>query len=582
MFVPHPRHWDALLALGGGKHSGVHSAPVNTRLVRLAREVARLRQDLLSILVMPFEERTSAIGELHRNASTRGWAELVIDLEPRIVHRHVEVGAMKGRGLAMRDVLVVIPGITGSVLERKDVGRFWAPAPSAILTYIKTLGRSLDALILEDDDLDAPDAPDGVRATALVPYTVIPGLDRFDGYTGLRRRLHEVFSLTDGDPIGLGPPANYFEFPYDWRRDNRGSACNLKRLIDRELPRWRERNPQAKVIILAHSMGGLVGRWYLEKLDGHEHVKALITFATPHRGAPNALDFIANGNRKLWLDFTAALRSYVSTYQLLPIYEAVQDSLGEWHRPAEIDIPVKDPSKGTFDRARAIAALQFHRDIEEAQATHGLDEAGIASLLPIQGWGQEDTLQSGRVQERGVSMGTDLPHAVEEIYSGGDGTVPSVSAIPLELDGIPNRWWPFNQRHGTIQDTPTLLGNLSQTLRFYQGQGKPPARGPGQTRVGGAFLGVDDVYLPDEEVRLSARFPEGTDPGTVTAEVRAWTAGIDPSSAPAVRTIDLRPEGDMWEGAGAPLEPGSYHVRLEVRNAIPGMVDPLMDIFEVG
>jgi pimeloyl-ACP methyl ester carboxylesterase len=479
----------------------------------------------------------------------------------------------------MRDMIVVLPGITGSVLEKKGVGEFWAPLPIALLTYIKNLGESLDALRLENDDPEAPDAPDGVRATRVVPYTLIPGLHRFDGYTGLRKKLHANFDLTDGETHGSGPPANYFEFPYDWRRDNRASAQNLKRLIDRELPRWQERYPQAKVILLAHSMGGLVCRWYLEKLGGNERVKALVTFATPHRGSPSALDFIANGYRKLWLDFTAVLRSYDSVYQLLPIYEAVQSLDGAWRRPAEVDVRVRDPSKGRFDRAKAQAALQFHRAIEDANATHRLDEAGVAAVLPIQGWGQ-DTLQSCKITERGVDMSNDLPPVVDDVYSGGDGTVPRVSAIPLELDGMPTRLWPFNQRHSTIQDAPNLLDNLAQVLRYYQGEGKPPARAPGVTERGGAALDVDDVYLTDEPVTVSAAFPEGTDPGDVRAEIRARLPGEEEGPA-AVPPVPLKPDADRWTGSAQPLPPGSYRVTLRVGKQIPGMDAPLVDIFEV-
>ena len=54
--------------------------------------------------------------------------------------------------------------------------------------------------------------------------------------------------------------ANFYEFPYDWRRDNRANANILKRLLDIRLKAWREKsgNSNAKVIIMAHSMGGLV------------------------------------------------------------------------------------------------------------------------------------------------------------------------------------------------------------------------------------------------------------------------------------------------------------------------------------
>jgi pimeloyl-ACP methyl ester carboxylesterase len=64
--------------------------------------------------------------------------------------------------------------------------------------------------------------------------------------------------------------ANFIEFPYDWRLDNRVTAKRLQEFVEDRLPRWRKRshNKNAKVILVAHSMGGLVARYYLEVLEG--------------------------------------------------------------------------------------------------------------------------------------------------------------------------------------------------------------------------------------------------------------------------------------------------------------------------
>ena len=42
--------------------------------------------------------------------------------------------------------------------------------------------------------------------------------------------------------------------------------------------------PRGRVTIVAHSMGGLAARWYVQALGGAEHVERIITLATPHRG----------------------------------------------------------------------------------------------------------------------------------------------------------------------------------------------------------------------------------------------------------------------------------------------------------
>ena len=69
---------------------------------------------------------------------------------------------------AMGDVVVLIPGISGSVLQRdgKDV---WAPTAGAVLSGLRTLGQSLKDLELRSDRVDSDDLGDGVMATRLVP-----------------------------------------------------------------------------------------------------------------------------------------------------------------------------------------------------------------------------------------------------------------------------------------------------------------------------------------------------------------------------------------------------------------------------
>jgi len=134
---------------------------------------------------------------------------------------------------------------------------------------------------------------------AIVPM-LVPGLVKIDGYSGISRLITDHFEVVSGKTDDERP-ANFFEFPYDWRRDNRVAARMLKRLIDPQLPQWRTYSgaTDAKVILLAHSMGGLVARYYLEVLEGWQGCKALITFGTPYRGSANALNYLTNGYKKL-------------------------------------------------------------------------------------------------------------------------------------------------------------------------------------------------------------------------------------------------------------------------------------------
>src|SRR3954454_10654570 len=105
--------------------------------------------------------------------------------------------------LAFGDVLVLLPGITGSVLER-DGRPVWAPTPGVLWHTVATLGRTLKDLEL---DHDSPELDDGIRATGLVSDVhLIPGLWKIDGYGRIRDYLRERLTLEDG--------ANWFEFPY--------------------------------------------------------------------------------------------------------------------------------------------------------------------------------------------------------------------------------------------------------------------------------------------------------------------------------------------------------------------------------
>jgi triacylglycerol lipase len=62
-------------------------------------------------------------------------------------------------------------------------------------------------------------------------------------------------------------------------------ARQLKRTILREL---RTKRIDGRVVILAHSMGGLDARYMISKLGMSGRVGALVTLSTPHRGSPYA------------------------------------------------------------------------------------------------------------------------------------------------------------------------------------------------------------------------------------------------------------------------------------------------------
>jgi len=72
---------------------------------------------------------------------------------------------------------------------------------------------------------------------------------------------------------------------YDWRKSVRDSAfAYLKPWINRA----KQQSGKPKVILIGHSMGGLVARSYIQSKEYAGDVERLITLGTPHRGSAQA------------------------------------------------------------------------------------------------------------------------------------------------------------------------------------------------------------------------------------------------------------------------------------------------------
>src|SRR3954447_19288935 len=110
----------------------------------------------------------------------------------------------------IRDVMVLLPGLTGSVLQKDGVD-VWASSGKALYKTLFSLGRSLQDLRLGEDDVDIDDLDDGVRATHLMPDAhLVPGLVKIDGYSSISRLIIERFQVVPGHP-DQDIPANFFE-----------------------------------------------------------------------------------------------------------------------------------------------------------------------------------------------------------------------------------------------------------------------------------------------------------------------------------------------------------------------------------
>lgn len=473
----------------------------------------------------------------------------------------------------MKDTIVILPGILGSVLQ-KDGKDLWAISGQAVWQVLTQSGATIRNLKLTQDDPEAASLDDGIRATALIQDThLIPGFWKIDGYTRTVRLITNNFDVTPGD-IYNDPDdraANFYQFPYDWRRDNRANARILKRLIDKRLKCWREKSgaSDAKVILMAHSMGGLVSRYYLEVLEGWQDSRALFTFGTPYRGSLKAVNFLANGYKQLFLDLTEVMRSLTSVYQLLPIYKAI-DINGEYHRVAEAD------NLPNVDKLKAQDALAFHREIEAAVEQHLKDERYLKSFatIPISGV-QQPTLQSATLINGKLTASEELPEILKNRLDlgDGDGTVPKVSAIPIErsrdLDNVF-----IAEQHGALQNQAQVLDNLLNTLRLSQYTLSDVRAKVPQTAIG---LSLDDLYLADEPVVLRARLIDLSD--SATGKLKAEIQNVS-GDRPA-RTLYFVQQESEWILAIEDLPTGLYRVKVQAENLGEQAPIPVHNVFEV-
>jgi hypothetical protein len=452
----------------------------------------------------------------------------------------------------MRDVVVCLPGITGSVLK-KDGRDIWNISGGAVMSALMSFGQSIQDLKLEDDPADLDDLGDGITAPEVIrDVHLLPGFWKIDGYTKMLRYIEETFDVTRG--------RNLFELPYDWRRDNRVAARRLARDGRAWLNAWRASSgaSDAKLVLVGHSMGGLISRYFLECLDGWRDTRTLVTFGTPYRGSINALDTLVNGKKIKFFDLTEIARSFTAIYQLLPTYPCYDGGDGDLAYVDETDVP-------NLARTKAKDALDFHREIRTAVEAHLKEEAykeGRYDLGRVVGIKQPTQQSARRAGDR-----IDLLRTIAGDDPGGDGTVPRPSATPLEYEDDQGAAFSA-ERHASLQNDDHVLLQLTGVLtgnRINWSQFK------GAVPMIELSLDVDDLYSTSDAVVVRAR-PD-RDPG---ASLVAIAVNVETGEERARQ--QMAPRDDGWhEGELGPLPEGVY--RLTAFGA--GAVEPATDLVTV-
>lgn len=203
------------------------------------------------------------------------------------------------------DAIVVVPGIMGSALKDAERGAtiwgFRDPrtylslwGPKAGMARLGFTPAELDALAQDRyDPAKARVQPDGfIRFPAFAPFA-----GGFEPYTDLVSALKGAAAHPDA----------VLEFAYDWRLPTRLNSRLLAAAMRDHLNTWRSTKEHAaarrhdpyqrdaEVIIVAHSMGGLVARGLGGIENGFEHVRKVITLGTPFYGSVKAALMVESG-----------------------------------------------------------------------------------------------------------------------------------------------------------------------------------------------------------------------------------------------------------------------------------------------
>jgi pimeloyl-ACP methyl ester carboxylesterase len=179
-----------------------------------------------------------------------------------------------------------------------------------------------------------------------IPVVIVPGMlgsMESHGVWVIDPILHTYDNLINTlEANGYVSSSTLFTFPYDWKNSNVDTALLLKKKIDQI--KLITRCPYVDVV--AHSMGGLVTRSYVQSPRYEKDVRDLIFLATPHRGAPEDYLVWEGGNLNVSLfsqlisfifNIYSSIHGYKNSFdyirnkpvysiqELLPVYDYLQD-----------------------------------------------------------------------------------------------------------------------------------------------------------------------------------------------------------------------------------------------------------------
>lgn len=384
-------------------------------------------------------------------------------------------------------LVVVIPGIGGSELADTSGTIVYAARPSSLV------GVARDPSVL--------DASNKLRPVGLIGPCSLICWQLVTGYDGLLSGITTGLGLSPERVVTaseklVDPHATVVAFPYDFRRSVEHIANDLDRVV-------RERAQGRRVVLVAHSMGGLIASWWWAFLSEGIDVDQIITLGTPYRGAAKALNVLVNGMHigpcAVPQAVTDTVRTWDSVFDLLPHYQVVNGD-DNYQYPYELPSGITSAVTGFSGKARA--AYQKNRCLHDAMVKKVV-ESGRNPFTVYYSQGHR-TLGCASIDAHSnqlvVAKGN--PRAIPASWDGGDGTVPVFSTIPDIVERDFSRWRRLAGKHQGLVEEKPVFEHVSEYARDRLPAAARGARGHDVD----AYLQLDleDVVLAgtDAEVRI--------------------------------------------------------------------------------